>query len=476
MAMRSASDIVARSTRAQPQKRIGELLVEAGLVKPEQIEEVLAEQRQAGGRTVQILIRKGYLRADTFVQFLAKHRRMASIDLKNYALSPDLVHLLPKDLARKHEVFPLDRLGRTLTIAMACPLDEEALGELRQATGLEIRTFLCNMEDVRKAIDRHYPEEPEEQPEKAPEPPPDLKLVESELKMERVTALVRAMEYLPSLPPTVQQLQAIIHDPEASMVEVAAIVERDPLASSKLLRLVNSAAFSFLQRVNTVRLAVTLLGLREIYMTLLASAARDLFRASPHFNYDHFWKKSTYCAALCKTIAEATGESRTAQFYTAGLLLDIGQVALAEAMPDVYGVIDQTLTGRALIAAEEKTLGLSHVEAGYQLAKNWNLPPELAEPIRFHHNPQDASQAVDVVQIAALAAAASDCLGASPETVQAMLQVLLTRLDSEAEASPEGVEGRSEENVRKLERLVLQETKLQEIMEKAEAICNDLGI
>lgn len=434
-------------------KRIGEMLIEAGLIRQEQLETALKEQRERGGKLVEILIAKGFIDVNTFLSFLAKQPRMVAIELQNYMVSPNLIQLIPKELARKHEVFPIDRLGNTLTVAMACPLDEKAVGELEEITGLRVNAFLCRADDIHSTIDRYYPQSTEPEAEVLePKSQQLLGLVESGLKMESIAALKRTIDSLPCLPPTVDKIQRAVADPEVSMQEVAQTINLDPVLAAKVLRVVNSAAFGFPGRVNTVLLAVTLLGLREIYMIVVVSAVHDLFERSLHFDYKRFWKRSLQCAVACKSTAEASGERRSARYYTAGLLLDIGQVALAEAVPTLYGKINQDVPYPELLAAEEETLGLSHAEAGYLLAKHWNLPPELAVPIRFHHSPELATEVRETVEIIALGAAIADCIGVGAKTVRATLNQHAERID----------------------RLGLEERDFEEIMRKAQTISDEL--
>ena len=97
-------------------KRIGELLIEEGLITSEALKEALAVQGKEGGKTVEILISLGHLTSRDFVNFLAKQEGVASIDLGHYEIAPDIIGLVPKDLAVKHEVIPIDKLGKLLTV------------------------------------------------------------------------------------------------------------------------------------------------------------------------------------------------------------------------------------------------------------------------------------------------------------------------------------------------------------------------
>ena len=129
--------------------RIGDMLIEAGLITAKQRNEALAVQSKQGGKTVEILLSLGHLTTHDFVEFLAKQPGVASIDLANYEISADLIELVPKDFAIKHEVFPIDRMGKLLTLGMVCPLDTKTIEKLEELTGLRVKPLLCSADDLR---------------------------------------------------------------------------------------------------------------------------------------------------------------------------------------------------------------------------------------------------------------------------------------------------------------------------------------
>ena len=89
--------------------------------------------------------------------------------------------------------------------------------------------------------------------------------------------------------------------------------------------------------------------------------------------------------------------------FAAGLLHDIGRAALLQVVPERYARIDPGLTGVDLLSAEEEQLGLTHAEAGYELATHWALPEQITAAIRFHHHPDRAPEMKEIVAIVSLA-------------------------------------------------------------------------
>lgn len=386
-------------------KPIGELLVEAGLIERSQLEEALAVQAKKGGKLVQILIALGFFEPRSFVSFLARQPGIASIDLSHYEVSRELVDLVPREFALKHEVFPIDRLGKLLTLGMVCPLDSATIKELEDHTGLRVKPILCSPEDIRDAITRYYPRDFQESPlaDSALEAGAPLARLETSLKLGNVVTLVRRIEALPTLPETVDKVRATMTDPASAAEDVANVITTDPPIAAKVLSVANSAAYGFPNRIDNVRLAVALLGLRETFNIVLSAAIINRSDRYKGFNYRAFWANSMACASACKVVAEACGQGARTSVTTAGLLHDLGRIALIEVVPDLCGKLDASLDDEALLSQEESLIGIGHPEAGFELAQRWGLPEDIAQAIRFHHTPQYATESREVVAIVAVA-------------------------------------------------------------------------
>ena len=134
------------------------MLLEGGLVQRDQLEEALAEQKRTGKRIAETLIQLGHLDRKAYEGFLSGQPGVASIDLENYNIPRDLVNTIPRDLAVRHQVFPIDKLGKLLTIGMACPLDSKTIEELQTYTGLRVKALLCSLESIQACIKEYYSE------------------------------------------------------------------------------------------------------------------------------------------------------------------------------------------------------------------------------------------------------------------------------------------------------------------------------
>jgi HD-like signal output (HDOD) protein len=414
-------------------RRIGELLVSDGLLSETQLADALAQQKRLGGRIVENLIALEFIDPETFLNFLSRQPGIASIDLLNYVIPDSVITIIPREFALRHEVLPLDKMGDTLTVGMACPLDSQTLKELQEITGLKVKPLLVSMDDVRQALRRYH-----EPPATAPAPtvaerrddalpvpeelhPEDAQLVfpriASALTFEGVIRLVQEVKSLPALPETVTQVRQIMHDPKTTARDVSAIIARDPALTAKVLSLSNSAAYGFLHRVDSIELATTLLGLREIYGLVLSSAVVDYLARAKSFDYKAFWLRSMICATATKRIAKALQTKDAVGIFAAGLLHDLGRAILAEVAPERYAALDDGLADDAVIEREHRTFGLAHPEIGYILAEEWKLPPEFAEPMRYHSRVQDARAMPQWVAIVGIAQHIADYRGFLPDSV-----------------------------------------------------------
>ena len=139
-----------------PTDRIGELLVREGLITQEQLNKALADARQNNTRVGFSLIKLGCIAEEDLTRMLARQYRVPAIDLNRVQLDQKIIRLVPTDLAIKHLVLPLRRVGRTLTVAMANPADSRAIEDLRFVTRFDIEPVIVGEFTLRKHIEKYY--------------------------------------------------------------------------------------------------------------------------------------------------------------------------------------------------------------------------------------------------------------------------------------------------------------------------------
>ncbi|MFA6358147.1 MAG: ATPase, T2SS/T4P/T4SS family [Candidatus Omnitrophota bacterium] len=140
--------------------RLGEFLIKEGFITSAQLEKAISTQRHEGGRLGEILVKLGMIKEDQVVIALGKQLNMPYFTLGTGMLKPatdqGLEHLIPQDFAFKNCVLPLSRMLRSLTVAMADPLDLMLIDSLRKLTGGEINLVIATRSDIMKAIEEFY--------------------------------------------------------------------------------------------------------------------------------------------------------------------------------------------------------------------------------------------------------------------------------------------------------------------------------
>ena len=385
--------------------RLQELLVAEHVLTQEEIDQVLKIQERLGGRFEEVLIDSGHLHMDAFEAFLVGQPGVASIDLTQYKALGELCDLVPEEFARTNKIFPIDRMGKLLTIGMALPLDTETIAELETLTELRVKAVYCSPAHIQGAINRYYVSE-------------ELAVLgkyhqlyeraRGSSSIVRIGALLRNIDDLPSLPETVRKVKEALDDPNIAMDEVEGFIRTDPLVSANLLKLANSAAFKFSGQVDDVGMALRLLGLRETYSMVLASAVLTMAEGTEGIDVQRMWREAMFAASAVPVIAKEAGIVVTSALSTTGLLHDIGRFGLAQVSPRGYSNIDADCVGTELVEIEEEKVGLGHPEAGYVIAEHWELPEEIATLIRYHHAPEKAEDLKEEACITCLAAFLSE--------------------------------------------------------------------
>ena len=139
------------------QKRsLGDSLVEEGIITPEQLKKAKAEEKRSGLRLRKVLVKLGFISEEDLVFFLSNKLGLPRIELSGYLIDSKTIELIPENLARKHELVPLFKIGNRITCAMVDPWNVFALDEVRMKTGMVVEPAVATETEVKKALDEHY--------------------------------------------------------------------------------------------------------------------------------------------------------------------------------------------------------------------------------------------------------------------------------------------------------------------------------
>jgi type IV pilus assembly protein PilB len=144
-------------TIGQPvSRRLGDLLVADGLISPEQLQRALSEQKGSNEKLGSILVRLGAINEEQLIEFLSLQYGIPSITLSQLDIDPDVIKLIPAQIARKYEILPVKRTNSALILAMADPTNISALDDVAFMTTLQVLPVVVSRGAIRKAIERIY--------------------------------------------------------------------------------------------------------------------------------------------------------------------------------------------------------------------------------------------------------------------------------------------------------------------------------
>lgn len=204
--------------------------------------------------------------------------------------------------------------------------------------------------------------------------------------------LVTRVQTLASLPSVYVLIQHELNSPDSSISQVARIASTDSALTARLLKIVNSALYSYDREIDSVDRAITILGLQQVHdlvLMLSVSAAFDGLN-TPHLNMCRFWRNSLTRALTARNIARECRQPASGRLFTIGLLSDIGHLVLFQTESELTEQAwkQAETENLPLFEAEQKLIGCHFAEVGAALLERWSLPPAFAAAIGAQTNPR----------------------------------------------------------------------------------------
>ena len=141
---------------AEAKKSFSDFIVGLGLITPAQFKKAAQEQKRGGERLEQTLVRLGYVKEEVILHYLADYFNLPYVDLDTYLIDDKVVKMIPEEMARRHTLIPIFKIGNTLTVAMTNPLNILALDEVRNKVKGDVEIAISTEKNIKKAIDQHY--------------------------------------------------------------------------------------------------------------------------------------------------------------------------------------------------------------------------------------------------------------------------------------------------------------------------------
>ncbi|HET6923157.1 MAG TPA: type IV-A pilus assembly ATPase PilB [Anaeromyxobacteraceae bacterium] len=137
---------------------MGELLVRENLISLQQLQKAQDEQRKTGGRIGSLLVKQGSIAEADLTSFLSKQYGVPAIGLKDFEIDEEVIRLIPRPTAEKHQVVPVNRAGSSLIIAMSDPSNIFAIDDIKFLTGYNVEVVVASEQSIREAIEVYYAE------------------------------------------------------------------------------------------------------------------------------------------------------------------------------------------------------------------------------------------------------------------------------------------------------------------------------
>jgi len=198
---------------------------------------------------------------------------------------------------------------------------------------------------------------------------------------------------MPSLPTSVTKVLEICNSMNTSPADLNHVISLDPVLVGRVLKLINSAYYGLGQPITSLVRAIIMLGINTVKNLALSTAVIE--RLSPRkivrgLDMEGFWRHSLCVGVSAKLLARKRGidVKLLEEYFTAGLLHDIGKIPLNTVLPKEYVLTVSTADRERvpLRKAENKALGLNHCDAGAMIVSAWKLDGAIGDTIMHHHN------------------------------------------------------------------------------------------
>lgn len=254
------------------------------------------------------------------------------------------------------------------------------------------------------------------------------------VRAQKAAELVWDRVSVPTLPSTLASVYRVLDDPDSGADSIGEAIGCDPAIAAKVLRLANSAYYSPAEPIRSLQRAVMTLGVNIIRRVVVHATVLNCYEhllENGAYDIRDFWKRSIRSGIAARTVARLSPKAlplHPEEYYTAGLLQNVGVLILLDAATDLFVEAHRTAHEQELetTKAERDVMGTDHATVGALFAEEWRLDESIIECARYHHTSTPPGQARPLWALSRLADFLAERL-TSPESVDATLQ----EIDSE---------------------------------------------
>lgn len=209
--------------------------------------------------------------------------------------------------------------------------------------------------------------------------------------------IVKRMDSIEAVPVAAAKAMRLLQDQTKSLQEAIKTIEYDPALTANILKLVNSSAFAAGRKISSLHEATVRLGAKNILQMLIGSSMSGIMARSVK-GYDlppgELWRSAVSGAIYTELIGEELKLAMPPHAFTAALLREVGKLVLGSFVDINAEKIVNYASDRGVSfpEAEREILGIDHAEVGALLLAKWNMPHELHNPVRWHHDPESCPE------------------------------------------------------------------------------------
>jgi diguanylate cyclase (GGDEF)-like protein len=232
----------------------------------------------------------------------------------------------------------------------------------------------------------------------------------SEQPNQEILQLIQQQVNLPTPPTIAVKILNTVQKTEFSLTDLEKIISADPALTGKMLQIANSAFYSLPNKISNITRAMSILGTNVIKNIALSFViTTELCKnTTSHFDFDHFWRQSVTTAVAAELVKNLIQKNDDDIFVTA-LLQNLGTLILCLNKGKDYEdllIACRSDSSVCLIKSEQQKYQFDHQQVSYMLIHSWKLPPSIAEPVRYHHEPEKAPdkyrQTAEILSVANL--------------------------------------------------------------------------
>ena len=215
----------------------------------------------------------------------------------------------------------------------------------------------------------------------------------------KLSEILSKVKSFPTMPGAGTKMLSLLEEPDTTVSEIEEILRYDPGLTANVLKLANSAYFGIPSKIGSLKQAVILLGLKRLIQIVVATCVSAVMdRSVPGYDLPagDLWRHSIAVSIAAEALVKDKNIIGAEDVFTPALLHDVGKLVLGAFVKEELEAIESIAAkGVPFVVAENMILGTDHVEIGAQILAHWNLPSDVINAVRWHHDP-DSPEASDI--------------------------------------------------------------------------------